>query len=193
MSRRAISLTILVILAGCGQRPDPQLYVMSPAPAPVQQAAGEQVEAVLRVRVPDYLDRPQIVSRSGANELEISDTDRWAEPLSESIPRVLAENLSHALPGARVVVPQDAHGQKIRYEYLVALDAYEPDGNGSAIMRGHWQLRDNRNNKIVAEGRLDERRPLASDAASEVVAALNQNLNDASSQIAEATAPVIAR
>lgn len=195
MLYRTIPLMVAALLAGCSPRPDPQLYVMSPAPETAHpgDTMAEPVVAVLRVRIPDYLDRPQIVSRNGSNALEVDDDDRWAEPLNESVPRVLAENLSHSLPGARVVVPQEARGQKIPYEYLIALDAYESDGHGSAVMRGRWHLRDTRNGRIVAEGRLDERRPLTSDAAPEVVAALNENLNEASSQIAEATSTTFAR
>lgn len=190
MGRHLTVLAIWFVLAGCAQRPDPRLYVMTPVPEAGNPANGgtEPVVAVLRVHLPDYLDRPQIVSRSGANALEVSDDDRWGEPLDESVPRVLAENMSHYLPGGRVVVPQEANGQKIRYEYIVALDAYESDGRGNAIMRGRWHLQDIRNGRIVAEGRLDEQRPLATRATPDMVAALNENLNDASRQIAEATA-----
>lgn len=180
-------------VAGCAQRPDPRLYVMSPVPEAANpgDSTAEPVMAVLRVRLPDYLDRPQIVSRSGANALEINDDDRWGEPLDESVQRVLAENLSHFLPSARVVVPQEVGGERIRYEYMVSLDAYEPDGRGNAVMRGRWHLRDSRTDKVVSEGRIDERRPLDSDTAPDVVAALNDVLNLAGQQIAEATADTV--
>ncbi|MGE5548453.1 MAG: membrane integrity-associated transporter subunit PqiC [Solirubrobacterales bacterium] len=189
-SRTRLPVMVALILAGCSQRPEPQLYVMSPEATATETTKNpaEPVVAVIRVRLPDYLNRPQIVSRTGPNGLEINNDDRWGEPLDEAVPRVLAENLSHHLPGARVVVPQEALGQKIPYEYLVALDAYEPDGRGNAVMRGRWHLRDTRSGTVVAEGGIDERRPLASGAAADTVAALNQDLNDSSRQIADATA-----
>jgi uncharacterized lipoprotein YmbA len=195
MNRIVMVLAMTLALAACGQRPDPRLYVMSPVPDSTDTAGrvGDPVKAVLRVRFPDYLDRPQIVSRSGANALEINDDDRWGEPLDESLPRVLAENLSHYLPGARVVVPAEASGHDAPYEYMVSLDAYEPDGRGNVVMRGRWHLRDERRNKVVAEGRIDEHRPLASSAASEVVAAMNGSLDEASRQIADATKAAVIR
>lgn len=189
MTRIILVLATALMAASCGQRPDPQLYVISPVPdtAAPGEKVGDPVRAVLRVRFPDYLDRPQIVSRSGANALELNQDDRWGEPLDEGLPRVLAENLSHYLPGARVVVPQEAPGHDVPFEYLVSLDAYEPDGQGSVVMRGRWHLRDERRDKVVAEGRIDERRPLASRAAADVVAAMSESLDEASRQIADAT------
>lgn len=190
-----VTLIGALVLAGCAQQPDPQLYVMSPAAetGKVFESGAEPVVASLRVRLPEYLDRREIVSRSGANELVVNKDDRWAEPLDESVPRVLAENLSAFMPGARVVVPSEVSGQDVPYEYQVSLDAYEPDGKGSVVMRGRWELRDERRNRIVAEGRIDERRPVASGGAPEIVTALNENLNDASRQIAESTMARIKR
>lgn len=195
MGRRTVSMLVVLLATGCGQRPDPNLYVMAPAPDVPSRAgpAAEPVVAVARVRLPEYLDRSQLVSRSGSNALVVDDDNRWGEPLSDSVPRVLSENLSHYLPGGRVVTPEEARGQKVPYEYVLALDAYEPDGNGNAVMRGHWLLRDTRKGAVVAEGVIDEQRPMASKKAPDAVAALNENLNDASRQIAEATAGRVVR
>lgn len=192
---RKVLMLVALLAAGCGQNPDPNLFVISPASEATNRpdAAREPVVAVTRVRLPDYLDRSQLVSRSGANALTVDDDNRWGEPLAESVPRVLAENLSHYLPSGRVVLPEEARGTKVPYEYVVALDAYEPDGTGQAIMRGHWLLRDTRKGNVVSEGAIDQRRPIASGSAPDAVAALNENLNEASRQIAEATADRVRR
>ncbi|MCR6632842.1 MAG: PqiC family protein [Magnetospirillum sp.] len=193
MVRPGMAVVLVLAVAACSYKAEPQLYVMSAEPEALAAGPGkpEPVVAVMRVRLPEYLDRPELVARSGANALVIDDDNRWGEPLSESVPRVLAENLSRHLPQGRVVVVQEARGERPRYEYLVALDSYEPDGTGNAVMRGRWHLRDTRTGKVVEEGLIDERRGMASTAAPDVVAALNENLNDASRQIAEATAGTV--
>ena len=43
------------------------------------------------VTVPDYLDRPQIATRSSSSSLQFSEFDRWAEPLEKNLMRVLAD------------------------------------------------------------------------------------------------------
>ena len=42
------------------------------------------------IRFPAYLDREQIVTRTAQNRLDISENDRWAEPLEENFTRVLS-------------------------------------------------------------------------------------------------------
>lgn len=92
-----------------------------------------------------------------------------------------------------MLVPQEARGRTVRYEYLVGLDAFESDGAGNAVLRGRWHLRDLHRGRVVGEGRLDERRPVASPDAAEVVVALNQTLDAASRGVAEATAAILGR
>lgn len=190
MLRHGVVTFMILAVAACSQRAEPNFYVMSAEPEAPSSDTGkpQPVVAVMRVRLPQYLDRPEMVARSGANALMIDEDNRWGEPLAESVPRVLAENVSRHLPQGRVVVAPEARGERVPYEYLVALDAYEPDGAGNAVMRGRWNLRETRSGKVVAEGVIDERRSMEAATAPMAVAALNENLNDASRQIAEATA-----
>jgi uncharacterized lipoprotein YmbA len=195
MNPRAVVCIAVLIGSGCAQKPPPNLYVISATPEAASRtwSHAEPVVAVTRARLPEYLERSQLVSRNGANALVLDDDNHWGEPLSDSVPRVLAENLSHYLPSARVVLPEDARGQKVPYEYVVALDAYEPDGTGNVVMRGHWVLRDIHTGTVVSEGDIDERRPLESPKASDAVAGMNETLNDASRQIAEASVGKLGR
>ena len=53
--------------------------------------------------LPDYVNRTQIVTRTSANELALGYLDLWAEPLTESVPRMIAENLSRLLCTKEIV------------------------------------------------------------------------------------------
>jgi uncharacterized lipoprotein YmbA len=46
------------------------------------------------VRVPDYLDRDALLLPQGQNGLVASPHQRWAELLSQSVPRLLAQDLA---------------------------------------------------------------------------------------------------
>ena len=65
---------------------------------PGTAAAQGPVIGVGPITVPKYLDRPQIVTRSGRNQLALGEFDRWAEPLQDNVLRVLAENLAFLIP-----------------------------------------------------------------------------------------------
>ena len=53
--------------------------------------------------LPDYLDRPNIVTRTGPNRLEVNDGRRWAGTLQSEVLRALAANLE-AMTGAEQVI-----------------------------------------------------------------------------------------
>jgi hypothetical protein len=60
--------------------------------------------AVFPVDLPAYLDRPQIVSRTGANTLRFAEYHKWAEPLGAALRNVLADNLARRFPNDYVFV-----------------------------------------------------------------------------------------
>src|SRR5262249_24348531 len=99
----ASACVVLLALAGCAGGPSSKTsyYALSVegAPARAEQATatgaatGTRV-AVTRVGIPGEVDRPQMVSRAAANSVEVFDFHRWAEPLQEAIPRVIAGDLA---------------------------------------------------------------------------------------------------
>ena len=53
--------------------------------------------------IPSYLDKPQMVVRGDNGvELQPSELNRWSEPLSVMLPRILADDLSLLFPNALV-------------------------------------------------------------------------------------------
>jgi uncharacterized protein len=73
-----------------------------PAVAGKPTATGEVALRLGPLTLPEYLDRPQIVTRAGPNEVRLAEFDRWAEPLRNQLIRVLGENLSLLLASDRV-------------------------------------------------------------------------------------------
>lgn len=85
-----------VILAACAVTQAPNYYLLSPIPGsgpPERDRVPCITIGMQPVEVPRYLERPQIVVRENVNELEISEFDLWAEPLKNTITRVIVENL----------------------------------------------------------------------------------------------------
>lgn len=94
---------ILFTLAGCGSVPVERFYSLE-AVAPVSRSgiiSGRRL-SVGPVSVPDTLDRPQMVWRTGTRQVVIAEQSRWTEPLPTAVSRVVTDNLSrevnHILP-----------------------------------------------------------------------------------------------
>ncbi len=77
---------VAAMLGGCGSTPPSRFYHLDSMTSPGeggQQTGGEEktIISLGPVRIPDYLDRPQIITSSGDNEFNLSEFDRWAGSL----------------------------------------------------------------------------------------------------------------
>jgi hypothetical protein len=55
------------------------------------------------IRFPGYLDRQEMVTRTAPNRIDLSENDRWAEPLEANFARTLSQNLSSLLQTERLM------------------------------------------------------------------------------------------
>ncbi len=96
----SVACGMLSALSGCfGPSPPSRFYTLTPpeeSGRPASTALNRAV-AVGPVSIPDYLDRKQIVTRSGGNEIFLAEFDRWGGPLDGEISRALVAGLSDRL------------------------------------------------------------------------------------------------
>jgi uncharacterized lipoprotein YmbA len=125
--------TLVLLLAACGSAPKEQFYTLGDGAAVASGSLPNLDYGVLvgPVSVPELVDRPQFVLRMTGSEVRITEQVRWAEPLRQAIPRVLAANLAQDLNNARVT-PQAAGGTADP-DYRVVLDVQRFD---SALAQG---------------------------------------------------------
>lgn len=101
---RIAALTVAVtLLAACGSTPPSRYYMLS-ADAMTPPSQDGMLVGIGPITVPDYLkNRGMILGREG-NRLEISEYERWAEPLESGITRVLVLNLASLLDTRQMTV-----------------------------------------------------------------------------------------
>ena len=92
----AVLLLVISVLAGCGSTPRSNHYLLTSGAADVPTGDSPSI-GVGPVTVPEYLNRDPLVYRRSHNQLQISNEERWAEPLQDGITRVLALNLATQL------------------------------------------------------------------------------------------------
>ncbi len=147
--RALFMLALFMILTGCASGPSSKFYQLTALQggAPVthdMSPSNSLVIAIGPVRVPDYLDRPQIVTRSGKNELKLAQFDRWAGSLESDVSRVLAENISSLLPADRFSVvrwtPYRASELPAAYRVEVLVDHFEGKLGDSVLLQGQWRI-----------------------------------------------------
>ena len=119
----------VLALAACGGAPARIDYFTLTAPAATTVASQANALSVHvgPVSVPDGVDRPQLVLRGAGNEVAIEDNQRWAEPLKDAIPRVIADSLAAELGTPRVMTSRQS--ASLDFDYRVAIDVQHFDSS----------------------------------------------------------------
>lgn len=123
----------LAALCACASSPKSDFYTLSPAaPQTANPPAAPIAVLIGAVTVPDLVDRPQIVVRSGDNTVDIDEFARWADPLKSQIPRVVGADLGQLLNSA--LVSTYPMGGDSASAYRVQLDIQRFDATlGNAV------------------------------------------------------------
>lgn len=132
-------------LAGCfGTSPKSRFYTLTPAETRVaSEAKGHDTAvAIGPVTIPDYLNRKQIVTRSGRNEIIVAEFDRWGGSLDGEITNVLVANVASRINsmGIAVFPWRDAHPANVRKEYRIPVRVARFDGTPGekVVLNATW-------------------------------------------------------
>ncbi len=139
------------------------------------------------IRLPGYLDRERIVVRVSANRLELLDLSRWAEPLEQSLYRVVAENLSSLL-GTHNIRLFPFSGPAPDFKLQIDIRRCEISDDYSATVTACWFLKDGRSDEVLVCQETRAAKPARSDSISGSVGAMSEALGELSAQMAHAIA-----
>lgn len=131
-----------VLLAGCvGKSPRVAYYNLSPVvtPAPMPLASAPAI-AVGPADLPRALNRSQIATRLGPNQVEYDEFHRWAGSLTADFLSVAASNLGRLLATDRVIVYPAPPAFDIDYRVLFDVVRFEADADGDVTLEARWIL-----------------------------------------------------
>jgi uncharacterized lipoprotein YmbA len=182
----AITMTAAVLVACGGGAATTRFFIVDPVESmPLQGATGTAVE-ILDLRVPQYLERPRIASRTGANELAYSQSSQWGDNLRKNLARTMARNLSAMLDTVDVSTPYARSSTTPAYRVLVHIDEFEQAANGHARIVARWQVVDALGRTRATESvRLESTMPLAAQDHAAVVGELQRLFGELSRRVAE--------
>ena len=137
--------------------------------------------------LPQYLDRPDIVTRAGANQMKLGEFSQWAEPLEPLLTRIMAEDL-YALTGANDVIPIPQRGD-LPLDRVIEVDFARFDATeaGEVKLDARWRVYRGDNETLVASGRsLIAEQGAAVPDYDAIVAAMSRAVGQLSAEIATA-------
>ena len=181
----AIAVTACVNI-GSGTPARGPSYVLEPAiPATVLQASGAAI-GVGPVTIPGYLDRNEMVSREGANQLRIDARHSWGAPLDQEVQRVLGENLSRLLSSNRVTTWPWTRHLEIALRIPVRVLQFEPVAGRGVVLVARWDLLSPDATQVLFTRQSEIVEPVPEPGPGAYAAAMSRALAVLAGQIAEA-------
>ncbi len=184
----------LLTWGGCASTKQARFYTLNSLGAPGELPKSVPVEqgiavAVGPIAIPDYLSRPQILTRSSPSELKLAEFERWAGSLEEDISRVLAENLSVLLYKDHVTVFRwggDAYLFPAAYRVGVDLMRFEGTIGESVTLAARWSVQREEDKKILSARESNLKEPVKGQDYDALVGAMSRALAALSREIAAA-------
>ena len=183
-----VLLAATVLGTGCfGSKPTKFYMLSSIAPdqtPALESTRASRVIAVGPISIPDYVDRPQIVIRDNANQVELAGFDNWAGSLSDMVARVLLDDLAAQLPGDHVVTFPQGGASVFDYRIAVQLSRFDVTRAGEATVTASWRVWDRAGTKTRLTASATTRGASLGTTYQDRVAALSQAVSDLAGEIA---------
>jgi uncharacterized protein len=162
--------------------PTAETAATTPA-ATTQSTSSDFTIGLGPIKLPPYLDRPEIVTRMAPNRLELSKEDRWGESIQNGFTRAMERDLA-AQAGAAVIVFPWYSTVHIDMQVQIDVSRFETDAQGTATLSAKWTILDSTGKNILYTVESNLTQPSKPGDNTEAAAALSRTIGDLSAQIA---------
>jgi len=141
---------LLLMLSACSSSPPVRYFTLSPIDEEFQPDPDDAIMLGLGpFRMPDYLNRSQIVTRGANSEMQVDEFSRWSEPLATSLLRIVSADVDNLLPGVVVVVfPYEPFvREQVKFRLVGDINRFDADHLGNVVLEVQWGI-------ATAEGKM---------------------------------------
>ncbi|MGX2039851.1 PqiC family protein [Methylocaldum sp. MU1018] len=179
---------LLLLLTACigGTTSPPHFYMLEPIGDIGRNGSArttpKPVIVLASVRVPHYVDRPQIVTATRKNAYQLSERNRWAEPLDYNISRVLAQNLTILVPAEVRFSNTSTTAERADFRVSVNILEFHAGPKGQAVLTAQWHI--TRGKDMLANRQVSYHAQATASDYRIIVEALNECLDRLSRDLA---------
>jgi uncharacterized lipoprotein YmbA len=179
-----------LLLGGCVRSPEPKFYTLTMVQdqysARRSNPAPKAVIGIGPVKIADYLDRSQIVTRTGNDQLVKSESNRWVGSFKDNFINVLADDLGFLLSDQQIYVYP--WRTSVPIDYQVTVDVVRCDGRlgDAAYLEARWSILKGPEKKLLKTNRSSINEPITGADYTELVAAQSRAIAKLSEDIAAA-------
>lgn len=188
-----VGLLLVLALGGClaiSSSPNARFYALQAMdksyPGGKFNIPSSVIIGIGPVKVPEYQNRPQIVTQDTNNLLTFAQFDRWGEPLEIALPRLVSANLSVLLPGATLAISPWNLAVPVKYQVIMEVIRLESRLDKDLALTVQWSVVDLENKKAMLTKRSEFSKPIEPHSYAGLVKTLNMECASLSGEIAKA-------
>ena len=182
-------VVLTLLLSGCMRDSKPvQFYMLNAdsgvaGTARVPAATQGPVIGLGPIRIPEYLNRPQMIVAITDNQYRLSEDHRWAERLDQNISLALFKALPRQLGTDRIVRYPWSQRQVIDYQVGIDILEFNVDASGQSRLIAQWFVK--RKDKPTIDKRSVYQFPASTTDHAVMVKAQSQCLTKLGQEISE--------
>jgi uncharacterized lipoprotein YmbA len=187
---------VAFLSSGCGTSPAAKYYTLTPTAQQKQEIAVIGTENVSPitigpVEIPEYLDRPEIVTRAEQNQLVLAEFNLWGGSLKADVNRVLIDNISYVLAAEGMPVVTWKMGMTDAYRVPIQIVRFDGSPSESVVLKARWAVigRDGKTFEFVRESNIIVW--VKGGSYSSLVSAMSDALGELSKEIAPGILSVV--
>lgn len=176
----------LLQMSGCARSPQTNFYTLTPTMASDNSGTAQRYPTVsiMPITLPELVDRPQLVVADEGTKVLILESHRWAEPLRNSIPRLIAEDLSNIIGADRVSSYPQYAANNCRYRIYVDFQRIETTRE-KLVFNILWSMRAVTDDKVSSMSlRIVEK--IGGDSQEDLTSAYSRAIGGVAREIAKA-------
>jgi len=143
MKLKYTALTILIaLISACSSSAKTYYYTLQAvAVSEVTTKSNHSSIAISSLSLPEIVDRPQLVLRSGDTQVLISDNHLWGQPLKSEITRNLATHLARETGSAQIILPGQTGYDEADTKIAIDILRFDSVPGGEATIEASWHVR----------------------------------------------------
>jgi uncharacterized lipoprotein YmbA len=182
--------SMAIFFGGCVRSPSPSFYALTPIQDQVFSRKSSPVHHTVigigPVKLADYLDESQIVTRTSDNQLVKAEFNRWVGSFKDNFTNVLADDIGSLLGTDRIYLYP--WRLSVPMDYQVTVDVVRCDGRlGDAVcLEARWSIFRGPEKKLLKMHRSSIGEPVRGMDYAALVAAQSRAVGQLSQEIAAA-------
>lgn len=186
MKKDVLVLQILIVflsLACCGclsvpNSPVPKFYMLQATSIPGENKQldipPKLIIGIGPVEIPEYQNRPQMVTQDKDGMLKFAQFERWGESLDSGLARLILENLTAIFPQADFQIFPCNFSIPLDYQIMVNVVQLESQLDKDILLTAQWTVINSKTKEMLLTKRSQIRQPVEPHTYSGIASALSR-------------------